>query len=97
MVKLETTLLDRFISVSFAGKRVIGNPLKYNIRNKGRQGWIELVLHPRGRVEELISKTLRFIHPYLFYITLRFHAEKAREGGKCLMLPFEALPHTLAC
>jgi hypothetical protein len=87
MVRLETTLLDRFISGSFAGKRVIGNPLKYNIRNKGRQGWIELVLHPRGRVEELISKTLRFIHPYLFYITLRFHSEKAREGGKCLMLP----------
>lgn len=83
MVRLETTLIDRFISGSFAGKRVIGSPLKYNIKTKSRgQGWVELVFHPRGRVEEFISKALRFIHPYLFYVTLRFHAEKAREGGK---------------
>jgi hypothetical protein len=40
------------------------------------------VFHPQGRLEEVLSKTLRFIHPYLFYITLNFHAEKAREGGK---------------
>lgn len=81
-MRLETTLLDRFISGSFAGKRVIGSPLKYNIKTKGRAGWIELVFHPQGRVEEVLSSALRFIHPYLFYVTLRFHAEKAREGGK---------------
>lgn len=39
------------------------------------------MFHPQGRLEEVLSKTLRFIHPYLFYITLNFHAEKAREGG----------------
>ena len=83
MVRLETTLIDRFISGSFAGKRVIGSPLKYNIKTKSRnQGWIEMVFHPQGRVEEFLSKAIRFIHPYLFYVTLRFHAEKAREGGK---------------
>jgi hypothetical protein len=84
MVRLEATLLDKFINGSFAGKRVIGNPLKYNIRTKQSQGWLELVYHPRGRVEEFFSKALRFIHPYLFYVTFRFHAEKAREGGKSL-------------
>lgn len=40
-----------------------------------------MVFHPQGRVEEFLSKVVRFIHPYLFYVTLRFHAEKAREGG----------------
>lgn len=86
MVRLETTLLDRFISGTFAGKRVIGSPLKYNIKTKSKgQGWIELVFHPKGRVEEFVSKALRFVHPYLFYVTLRFHAEKAREGGKYIL------------
>ena len=85
MVRLEATLLDKFVNGSFAGKRVIGNPLKYNIRTKGRgQGWLELVFHPRGRMEEFMSQALRFIHPYLFYVTFRFHAEKARDGGKSL-------------
>lgn len=46
MVRLETTLLDRFISGSFQGKRVIGGALKYNIKTKGRQGWLDLVFHP---------------------------------------------------
>jgi hypothetical protein len=56
MVRLEATLLDKFVNGSFAGKRVIGNPLKYNIRTKGRgQGWLELVFHPRGRMEEFMS------------------------------------------
>lgn len=36
MVRLETTLLDKFINGSFKGKRVIGGPLKYNIRTKAR-------------------------------------------------------------
>lgn len=75
--------MDRFISGAFMGKRQIGNPLKYNIKTKTRgQGWIELVFHPQGRLETMVSNTLRFIHPYLFFFTLRFHAEKAREGGK---------------
>ena len=82
MPRLETTLLDRFVNGAFAGKRKIGRPLKYNIRNKGAQGWIELVFNPRTRVEQVMSDALRFIHPYLFFVTYRFHVEKAREAGK---------------
>ena len=84
MPRLETTLLDKFVNGAFAGKRKIGRPMKYNIRHKGAQGWIELVFNPRTRVEQYVSEALRFIHPYLFYVTYRFHVEKAREAGKYL-------------
>jgi hypothetical protein len=30
----------------------------------------------------LASQALRFIHPYLFHLTYKFHVEKAREAGK---------------
>jgi hypothetical protein len=33
-------------------------------------------------VEQYLSNALRFIHPYLFHITYKFHVEKAREAGK---------------
>ena len=82
MPRLEATLLDRFVNGAFAGKRKIGRPLKYNIRNKGAQGWIELVFNPRTRFEQYVSEAMRFIHPYLFFVTYRFHVEKAREAGK---------------
>lgn len=99
MVRLEATLLDKFVNGSFAGKRVIGNPLKYNIRTKNRgDGWLELVFHPRGRIEEFMSQAIRFINPYLFYITFRFHAEKARDGGKSLYLTLAKYSQTrLGC
>ena len=84
MPRLEATLLDRFVNGAFAGKRKIGRPLKYNIRHKGHQGWIELCFNPRTRFEQYISEAMRFIHPYLFFITYRFHVEKAREAGKFL-------------
>ena len=87
MPRLESTLLDRFVNGAFAGKRKIGRPLKYNIRHKGAQGWIELVFNPRSKLETYVSEAVRFIHPYLFYITYRFHVEKAREAGK---LPIQA-------
>jgi hypothetical protein len=29
-----------------------------------------------------MSQALRFIHPYLFHVTYKFHVEKAREAGK---------------
>ena len=86
MPRLETTILDRFVNGAFAGKRKIGRPLKYNIRHKGAQGWIELVFNPRTRVEQYVSEALRFIHPYLFFVTYRFHVEKAREAGKSQQL-----------
>lgn len=37
-MKLERTLLDKFVNGAFLNKRQIGRPLKYNIRSKGRQG-----------------------------------------------------------
>lgn len=80
-MKIEATLLDRFVSGAFMHKRHIGRPLKYNLRGKGRVGWLELVFNPRNKVEQFVSKTLRFIHPYLAFVTYRFHVEKARESG----------------
>lgn len=82
MPRLETTLLDRFVNGAFAGKRKIGRPLKYNIRTKGAQGWIELVFNPRTRAQQYMSQFMRFVHPYLCFVTYRFHVEKAREAGK---------------
>jgi hypothetical protein len=46
---------------------------------------MELVFNPRNNVEKYVSQTLRFIHPYLAFVTYRFHVEKSREIGKCLM------------
>jgi hypothetical protein len=80
-MKLERTLLDRFVNGAFLNKRQIGRPLKYNIRSKGRQGWLELVFNPRNKVEMFFSSALRYIHPYLAFCTYRFHVEKARESG----------------
>ena len=37
-MKLEATLLDKFVSGAFMNKRHIGRPIKYNIRSKGRMG-----------------------------------------------------------
>lgn len=82
MPRFETTLLDKFVNGAFAGKRKIGRPLKSAIRSRGSEGWIELVFNPRNRFEQYISQALRFVHPYLFYVTYRFHVEKARESGK---------------
>jgi hypothetical protein len=44
--------------------------------------WIEMLFNPRNAVEQRISQFMRFIHPYLAFITYRFHVEKAREIGK---------------
>lgn len=38
MGKLERSFLDRMVNGAFMNKRQIGRPIKYNIRNKGRQG-----------------------------------------------------------
>ena len=92
MPRLEATLLDRFVNGAFAGKRKIGRPLKYNIRHKGHQGWIELCFNPRTRLEQYISEAMRFIHPYLFFVTYRFHVEKAREAGKLIYNKLKRMP-----
>jgi hypothetical protein len=44
--------------------------------------WMEIVFNPRNNVEKYVSQTLRAIHPYLAFVTYRFHVEKAREIGK---------------
>lgn len=43
--------------------------------------WLELVFAPRNSFEQYVSNALRFIHPYLAFVTYRFHVEKAREAG----------------
>jgi hypothetical protein len=37
-MKLGTGLLDKMVNSAFLGKRVIGRPLKYNIRQRGKAG-----------------------------------------------------------
>ena len=46
MPATEVRRLDKFINKAFLGKREIGRPMKYNIRNQGRTGWVELVFNP---------------------------------------------------
>lgn len=82
MVRFEKTLVDKFVNGTFRGKREIGRPLKYNIRTKDMTGWIELVFNPRSPVEQYVSQAIRFANPYIFALTYKFHAEKAREAGK---------------
>ena len=90
MVRFETTLVDKFVNGAFAGKRKIGRSLKPTIRNRGSSGFVELVFNPRNRFEQYISQAMRFVHPYLFYVTYRFHVEKARESGKYFPNPAPA-------
>lgn len=80
-MKMERGLLDKMVNGAFLNKRKIGRPLKYNIRHKGRLGWIEMLFNPRNQVEVYVSQAMRFLHPYIAYITYRFHVEKAREIG----------------
>jgi hypothetical protein len=41
-----------------------------------------MMFNPRSQMEQNISNAMRFIHPYLAFITYKFHVEKAREAGK---------------
>lgn len=78
----EKSMLDRVLNSGYLQKRKIGaSALKYNIRELGYTGWVELVFNPRNGLEQAVSQTMKFIHPYLFFITYRFHVEKAREAG----------------
>lgn len=78
---IEKSILDKMVSGQFMGKRRLGRPLKYNIRNRGKAGWIELIFNPRNQVEQVVSNTIRWLHPYIAFVTYRFHVEKAREAG----------------
>jgi len=81
MPATEVRRLDKFVNKAFLGKREIGRPMKYNIRNQGRTGWVELVFNPRTRVQEYVSDAIKFAHPYIFAMTYKFHVEKAKEAG----------------
>lgn len=39
------------------------------------------MFNPRSQVEVYASQAMRFLHPYIGFITYRFHVEKAREIG----------------
>jgi hypothetical protein len=82
MPATEIRRIDKFVNRAFLGKREIGRPLKYNIRNQGRTGWVELVFNPRTRVQEYVSDAIKFAHPYIFAMTYKFHVEKAKEAGE---------------
>lgn len=40
------------------------------------------MFNPRNKVELYAGNMLKFFHPYIAFITYRFHVEKARENGK---------------
>jgi hypothetical protein len=37
---------------------------------------------PRNSVEKAVGEVMRFVHPYLAFVTYRFHVEKSRDAGK---------------
>jgi hypothetical protein len=80
MVKLGISYLDRFFNDVFLNKRLIGRPIKYNIRNKGKLGRIELVYNPQNGFERQVTKAVKY-SPYLAFVTYRFHVERARDAG----------------
>jgi hypothetical protein len=43
-----------------------------------------LLFNPRNQVEVYASNIMRFVHPYIAFVTYRFHKEKCREIGKLL-------------
>ena len=81
MVKLERSLLDRAINVAVFNKRQINRPIRYNIRTKGKVGWIEVLFNPRNQFETIVGSFMKFVHPYISFITYKFHVEKSREIG----------------
>jgi hypothetical protein len=41
-----------------------------------------MLFSPRNATEMRISQFMRFVHPYIAWVTYRFHVEKSREIGK---------------
>ena len=44
--------------------------------------WVEILFNPRSPLEKFVADVMRFVHPYLAFVTYRFHVEKARDAGK---------------
>lgn len=55
---------------------------------------MEIVFNPRNNAEKYVSQTLRFIHPYLAFVTYRFHVEKSREIGKFFEILLRRCPYS---
>lgn len=85
MVRLETSLLDKFVNKMALGKRSLGRPHKYNLRKGEHHGFMELVFHPRSSFELYLSKAWRIAMPYLASMTYKHHVEEARDGGFRIM------------
>jgi len=43
--------------------------------------WVEILFNPRSPVEKIVADVMRFVHPYLAFVSYRFHVEKARDAG----------------
>ena len=43
--------------------------------------WVEVLFNLRIPVEKLIADVMRFVQPYLEFVSYRFHVEKARDAG----------------
>ena len=80
-MRLERTLLDKYVNGAFLNKRQIGRPLRPNLRHRGHAGWLELVFAPRNRWEQLVSQFIKAMNPYIAFFTYRFHVERARDIG----------------
>lgn len=81
MVRLENTLLDKFVNGMALNKRQIGRPLKGNIRQPYQSGLLDLIYNPRNKFETSLSKAWRMAFPYLGSWSYKFNVEHAREGG----------------
>jgi len=65
MVRLETSLLDKFVNKMALGKRTLGRPHKYNLRRAETNGFMDLVFNPKSSFEMYLSKAWRVAMPYL--------------------------------
>lgn len=48
--------------------------------------WVEILFNPRSPVEKIVADVMRFVHPYLAFVSYRFHVEKARDAGMQIVL-----------
>ena len=60
-LKIERGLLDRMVSGAFMGKREIGRPIKYNIRTRGKAGYVLSINLP-----SLLCTFISFLTIYQF-------------------------------
>jgi len=52
-----------------------------------------MLLAPKNKGEQKLSEIMRFVHPYLAFVTYRFHVEKSREIGKSFFLKHYKFKH----